>query len=95
MSRRVKKYLSNLTVITNEDELREMSLSCEPPPGSGMILLSWTLFESYTYMCLLPIQVWILEEPMQLLQKIAEYNATIKIMHPWWLKILSKIYEQI
>lgn len=35
MSRRVKKYLANLTVITNEDELRELSLNCEPPPGSG------------------------------------------------------------
>ena len=36
MSRRVKKYLSNLTIITSEEELRELSLKCEPPPGSGM-----------------------------------------------------------
>lgn len=35
MSRRVKKYLSNLNVITDEDELRELSLNCEAPPGSG------------------------------------------------------------
>ena len=35
MSHRVKKYLLNLNVITNEDELRELSLNSEPPPGSG------------------------------------------------------------
>lgn len=35
MSRRVKQYLSKLNVITNEDELRDMSLKCEPPAGSG------------------------------------------------------------
>ena len=35
MSHRVKKYLSNLNVTTNEDELRELSLKCEAPPGSG------------------------------------------------------------
>ena len=38
MSHRVKKYLLNLNVITNEDELRELSLNSEPPPGSGMKL---------------------------------------------------------
>ncbi|XP_046859606.1 rap guanine nucleotide exchange factor 6-like [Xenia sp. Carnegie-2017] len=36
MSRRVKKYLTNLEIITNEDELRVLSLICEPPAGSGL-----------------------------------------------------------
>lgn len=35
MSRRVKQYLSNLTVIQDEENLREMSNVCEPPQGSA------------------------------------------------------------
>lgn len=35
MSRRVKQYLSGLTVIQDEEKLREMSHACEPPQGSG------------------------------------------------------------
>ena len=33
MVRRVKAYLKNMQVITNEDELHKMSLECEPPSG--------------------------------------------------------------
>lgn len=40
MSRRVKQYLSNLTVIQDEEKLREMSNVCEPPQGSGKLTLS-------------------------------------------------------
>ena len=35
MSRRVKQYLSNLTIIQDEEKLRDMSQVCEPPQGSG------------------------------------------------------------
>lgn len=35
MSRRVKQYLSTLTVIQDEENLREMSNVCEPPQGSA------------------------------------------------------------
>ena len=35
MRRRVLQYLSKLDVITDEDKLREMSVTFEPPPGSG------------------------------------------------------------
>ncbi|KAK2568320.1 Rap guanine nucleotide exchange factor 2 [Acropora cervicornis] len=35
MSRRVKQYLSGLTVIQDEEKLREMSHACEPPQGSS------------------------------------------------------------
>lgn len=35
MSRRVKQYLSGLTVIQDEEKLREMSHACEPQQGSG------------------------------------------------------------
>ena len=41
MSRRVKQYLSNLTVIQDEENLREMSNVCEPPQGSGKLTLSF------------------------------------------------------
>ncbi|CAH1246958.1 RAPGEF6 [Branchiostoma lanceolatum] len=32
MARRVKQYLANLTIIEDEDKLRELSYKCEPPP---------------------------------------------------------------
>ncbi|KAJ7381149.1 hypothetical protein OS493_004747 [Desmophyllum pertusum] len=35
MSRRVKQYLSSLTIIQDEEKLREMSNVCEPPQGSA------------------------------------------------------------
>lgn len=35
MSRRVKQYLSNLTIIQDEEKLRDMSQVCEPPQGSA------------------------------------------------------------
>ena len=35
MSRRVKQYLSNLTIIQDEEKLRDMSHICEPAQGSG------------------------------------------------------------
>lgn len=35
MSRRVKQYLSSLTIIQDEDKLRDMSHNCEPPQGSA------------------------------------------------------------
>ncbi|XP_030835372.1 rap guanine nucleotide exchange factor 2 isoform X4 [Strongylocentrotus purpuratus] len=35
MSRRVKMYMANLTVIQDEDQLRDMSLRCEPVASSG------------------------------------------------------------
>ena len=35
MTRRVKEYLGNLHIETDEDQLREMSYACEPPQGSG------------------------------------------------------------
>lgn len=40
MSRRVKQYLSNLTIIQDEEKLRDMSQNCEPPQGSGTSVLS-------------------------------------------------------
>ncbi|KAL9979326.1 hypothetical protein ACROYT_G016974 [Oculina patagonica] len=35
MSRRVKQYLSNLTIIQDEEKLTDMSHVCEPPQGSA------------------------------------------------------------
>ncbi|XP_063969691.1 rap guanine nucleotide exchange factor 2-like isoform X3 [Lytechinus pictus] len=35
MCRRVKMYMSNLTVLQDEDKLREMSLRCEPVASTG------------------------------------------------------------
>lgn len=35
MVRRVKAYLSNLNVITDEEKLHLMSLECEPLPAPG------------------------------------------------------------
>ncbi|XP_068704769.1 rap guanine nucleotide exchange factor 6-like isoform X1 [Montipora foliosa] len=35
MSRRVKQYLSGLTIIQDEEKLRDMSNACEPPQGSA------------------------------------------------------------
>lgn len=35
MSRRVQQYLTNLTIIEDEEKLREMSNNCEPPQGSA------------------------------------------------------------
>ncbi|XP_078658603.1 rap guanine nucleotide exchange factor 2-like isoform X9 [Branchiostoma floridae x Branchiostoma belcheri] len=32
MARRVKQYLADLTIIDDEDKLRELSYKCEPPP---------------------------------------------------------------
>lgn len=40
MVRRVKAYLNNMKVITDEDKLHQMSNSCEaPPPGQGHHIL--------------------------------------------------------
>ena len=39
MSRRVKQYLSNLTIIQDEEKLRDMSQVCEPAQGSGKLTL--------------------------------------------------------
>jgi Rap guanine nucleotide exchange factor 2 len=33
MVRRVKAYLNNMKVITDEDQLHQMSMECEPPSG--------------------------------------------------------------
>ena len=33
MVRRVKAYLNNMKIITDEDKLHQMSLECEPPVG--------------------------------------------------------------
>ena len=35
MVRRVKAYLKNMKVITDEDKLHAMSLECEPPIGGS------------------------------------------------------------
>ncbi|XP_033123026.1 rap guanine nucleotide exchange factor 6-like isoform X8 [Anneissia japonica] len=40
MARRVRLYLQNMHVITNETELRELSLKCEPLPSSNTGTLS-------------------------------------------------------
>ncbi|XP_059092785.1 rap guanine nucleotide exchange factor 2-like isoform X1 [Tigriopus californicus] len=37
MVRRVKAYLNNMKVITNEEKLHQMSLECEPPSGGGIL----------------------------------------------------------
>lgn len=39
MSRRVKQYLSNLTIIQDEEKLRDMSHNCEPAQGSGRVIM--------------------------------------------------------
>ena len=36
MTRKVQEYLSTLNIVTDEDELREMSQACEAGQGSGM-----------------------------------------------------------
>ena len=33
MVRRVKAYLNNMKIITDEERLHQMSLECEPPVG--------------------------------------------------------------
>lgn len=43
MSRRVKQYLSNLTIIQDEEKLRDMSNVCEPPQGSGELTMSFPI----------------------------------------------------
>ena len=40
MVRRVKAYLKNMKVITDEDKLHAMSLECEPPIGGSSAGLS-------------------------------------------------------
>ena len=35
MVRRVKAYLKNMKVITDEEKLHAMSLECEPPVGGS------------------------------------------------------------
>ena len=52
MSRRVQQYLSNLAIIEDEEKLREMSNNCEPPQGSGMLMLS---FQSFSLPLLLTV----------------------------------------
>ena len=37
MVRRVKAYLKNMKVITDEEKLHAMSLECEPPVGGGTL----------------------------------------------------------
>jgi len=37
--RRVRDYLVSLKVIENESTLSQMSLACEPPPGSAIVLV--------------------------------------------------------
>lgn len=39
MVRRVKTYLSNLKVISDEEKLRTMSLECEPNTGSVPLVM--------------------------------------------------------
>lgn len=41
MSRRVKQYLSSLTITQDEEKLREMSHVCEPAQGSGELTQSF------------------------------------------------------
>ena len=36
MVRRVKAYLKNMKVITDEEKLHAMSLECEPPVGGAI-----------------------------------------------------------
>lgn len=40
MVRRVKAYLNNMKIITDEDRLHQMSNECEPPPGGLNQVLS-------------------------------------------------------
>lgn len=40
MVRRVKAYLNNMKVISDESRLRQMSLECEPPPSGPSMTLS-------------------------------------------------------
>lgn len=51
MSRRVKQYLSSLTIIQDEDKLRDMSHNCEPPQGSGTAVMLFTspLYPGYVF----------------------------------------------
>ena len=42
MVRRVKAYLKNMKVITDEEKLHAMSLECEPPVGGSAPLASST-----------------------------------------------------
>ena len=37
MVRRVKAYLKNMKVITDEEKLHAMSLECEPPVGGTLV----------------------------------------------------------
>ena len=39
MTRRVKQYLGNLVVEDDEEELRDLSLKCEPIANTGMMLV--------------------------------------------------------
>ena len=56
MSRRVKQYLSNLTIIQDEEKLRDMSHNCEPAQGSGRVIV---LFAS-------PLSPWYFLVPVTL-----------------------------
>ncbi|XP_022105677.1 rap guanine nucleotide exchange factor 6-like isoform X2 [Acanthaster planci] len=48
MCRRVKQYLSVLNIVQNEDELRDMSLKCEPIANSGSMNSGQTRRSSQT-----------------------------------------------
>lgn len=46
MVRRVKAYLKNMKVITDEEKLHAMSLECEPPVGGSVASAASTTLQA-------------------------------------------------